>query len=190
MTGIIRQDWTASNGFKPYWIGLQDSYGMDFATWESGQERSLNNINGFWCSGEPNNNNGNEDCVENLYGWCMNDDNCKKAKRFLCQKRPKLFNDCGGTYSSPSGILTSPSYPNHYPELANCVYLITEPYGTYVNFSFLTLDIDCREGSFASDFIEMRDGNAEDSPLMAKFCGNGSNVPNFMQTSQNYLRIR
>ena len=101
---------------------------------------------------------------------------------------------CGGNYSNASGVLTSPSYPNAYPELADCVYLISQPNGTYVNISFLSMDIDCQEvltsEGLTPDYIEMRDGNSEDSPLMGRFCGNGSNVPDFMQTSQNHLRIR
>ena len=50
------------------------------------------------------------------------------------------------------------------------------------------MDINC-EG-ISSDYIEMSDGYSMDSPLMARFCGNGSNVPDFMQTSQNHMRIR
>ena len=100
----------------------------------------------------------------------------------------ELFTECGGSYSHSSGNLTSPLHPNPYPELADCVYLISQPNGTYVNISFLTMDIDCQET--LSDFIEMRDGNSEASPLMGRFCGNGSNLPALMQTTQNYLRIR
>ena len=106
----------------------------------------------------------------------------------------ELFTACGGTYSNGTGIMSSPSYPNQYPELAGCVYLISRPNGTYINISFITMDIDCQEvvtsEGLQSDYIEMRDGKTEESPLMGRFCGNGSNVPNFMQTTQNHLRIR
>ena len=106
----------------------------------------------------------------------------------------ELFTGCGGTYSNASGVLSSPSFPNQYPEWADCVYLISQPNGTYVNISFPTMDIDCQEvltsEGLTSDFIEMRDGSSQDSPLMGMFCGNGSNVPDFMQTTQNHLRIR
>ena len=98
------------------------------------------------------------------------------------------FTECGGNYSNASGVLSSPSYPYPFPDLADCVYLISQPNGTYVNISFLSMDIDCQ--GTPSDYIEMRDGNSEDSPLMAKFCEIGSNVPDFMQTTQNNLRIR
>ena len=98
------------------------------------------------------------------------------------------FTACGRNYSHASGFLSSPSHPNPYPDLAECVYLISSPSGTYVNISFILMDIDCQ--GTPSDFIEMMDGNSEDSPRMARFCGNGSNVPDFMQTTQNNLRIR
>ena len=73
--------------------------------------------------------------------------------------------------------------------MADCVYLISQPNGTYVNISFVSMDLICHSAA-GSDFIEMRDGNSGDSPLMGRFCGNGSNVPDFMQTTQNFLRIR
>ena len=40
------------------------------------------------------------------------------------------------------------------------------------------------------DYIEMRDGDSEDSPLMGRFCGDRSKVPSSMQTTQNHLRLR
>ena len=103
-------------------------------------------------------------------------------------KANEPFTECGGPTLNSSGVLYSPLHPNPYPELAECVYLISQPNGTYVNMSFLSMDIDCQ--GTPSDYIEMRDGNYEDSPLMVKFCGNGSYVPDFMQTTQNHLRIR
>ena len=106
----------------------------------------------------------------------------------------ELFKECGGTYSNASGVLSSPSFPNQYPEWADCVYLISQPNGTYVNISFVTMDIDCQEvltsEGLKSDYIELRDGKTEESPLMGIFCGDGSNVPDFMQTTQNHLRLR
>ena len=100
----------------------------------------------------------------------------------------QLFTSCGGNYSNASGMLSSPLHTNPYPEQAGCVYTISQPNGAYINISFLSVNIDCQ--GIPSDYIEMRDGNSEDSPLMTRFCGNGSNVPDLMQTTQNHLRIR
>ena len=103
----------------------------------------------------------------------------------------ELFTGCGGNYSNASGVISSPSYPNQYPELADCVYLISQPNRTYVNISFITIDIDCQGlTTLTSYYIEMRDGKTEQSPLIGRFCGNGSSIHDFMQTTQNHLRIR
>ena len=96
--------------------------------------------------------------------------------------------ECGGNYTDASAFIVSPSYPHPYPRLMDCIYLITQPNGTYVNISFFIMDINCNAAG--SDYIELRDGNTQDSHLMAKFCGNGSNVPALMQTTQHNLRIR
>ena len=102
----------------------------------------------------------------------------------------ELSTNCGGNYTNASGILTSPSYPNPYPHLAHCIYLISQPNGMFVNMSFISIDVNCQGSYTTSDYVEMRDGNSEDSPLMGRFCGNGSNVPAFIQTSKNHLWIR
>ena len=96
---------------------------------------------------------------------------------------------CGGIHNS-SGHLQSPMYPDAYPPAADCTYLISQPEGAYVNISVLFMDIVCQEIFKTSDFIEMRDGKFKDSPLMGRFCGNGSDVPAFLQTTQNHLTIR
>ena len=96
-----------------------------------------------------------------------------------------MSTECGGNYSDASGALFSPSYPNAYPELADCIYLISQPSGTFINISFDTMDIDCQ--GTTSDFIEMRDGSSRDSPLMGQFCGKSSNP---VMTTQNHLRVR
>ena len=100
--------------------------------------------------------------------------------------------DCGGVYSNAKGVLSSPSHPKPYPELASCVYLISQPDRKYINISFISFDIDCHVGiqRLLSDFFEMRDGKTEESPLMGRFCGNATNIPPVIQTTQNHLRIR
>ena len=98
---------------------------------------------------------------------------------------------CGGNYSSASGILSSPSYPNPYPRQKDCIYLISQPPGAYVNFTMTNMDINCHEKyESGSDYLEMRDGYSEEAPLIGRFCGNGSNVPNYVQTTQNNLLVR
>ena len=94
--------------------------------------------------------------------------------------------ECGGNFSTPNGIFTSPSYPDNYPENVDCTYLISLPEGTYVNMTIIDMDISCWD-SGTSDRIEFRDGSSGNSPLMGRWCGHGSQ---HLQTTQNYMRIR
>ena len=116
----------------------------------------------------------------------------KPATKLCCipTNPAHLFTDCGGSYTNASGFLTSPSYPNPYTSGRDCVYLISQPNGKYVYISVISMDVNCQEYYSTSDFIEVRDGNSWDSPLMGRFCGDGSNVAAFMQTTQNHLWIR
>ena len=50
------------------------------------------------------------------------------------------------------------------------------------------MDIDC-QGKMP-DFIELKDGKYEDSPLMGRYCGNGTRNPQTITSTQNHLRIR
>ena len=109
---------------------------------------------------------------------------------------------CGGYFTHPNGILTSPSYPNNYPYDADCVYTITVPAGNVIQISFLSLDVDeqfCGQGAGYLDHLELRDGPCQDSTLIGKFCGSkekiynhGSedDVPDPIQSTHNNLRLR
>ena len=95
---------------------------------------------------------------------------------------------CGGSFTTPTGILTSPSYPRSYPNDADCIYNISQQDRAFISISFLSMDIDCE--ATPSHYVELRDGDSAESPLMGSFCGDRSNVPAVMQTTQNHLRIR
>ena len=96
---------------------------------------------------------------------------------------------CGGNYTAISGLITTPGYPSFYPRMSDCIYLISQPAAKYINLTIVNIDTDC-DHAMGPDYIEIRDGLLENSPLMARFCGNGSNIPEVLQTTQNFLRIR
>ena len=100
-----------------------------------------------------------------------------------------IFTVCGGNYTNAAGILTSPSYPNLNQYMADCVYLISQPSGTFINFTLINMDIDCGVFSPTEGYLELRDGNSANSPLIGKLCGSNS-IPALKQTSHNYIRAR
>ena len=88
---------------------------------------------------------------------------------------------CGGNFTTPNGILTSPSYPENYPDSSSCFYTISRPTNTYLNLHILIFDLHYTY--HCDDYLEIRDGISEDSPLIGKFCGN--TFPQSIQTTQS-----
>ena len=98
---------------------------------------------------------------------------------------------CGGLYTNISGEIVSPAFPNPYPPGKDCIHLISLPEKMLVNLSITFMEVDCqaRYGS-EQDYIELRDGTSEDSPVMGRFCGTEMNIPKNLLTTQNHLRLR
>ena len=93
--------------------------------------------------------------------------------------------ECGGNFSSQSGMITSPLFPNQYPSKADCVYTISRPSRSIINLSVTMIDtIGCY------DSLEIRDGHSENSKLMDRFCGKNLHLPVQMQSTQNQVWIR
>lgn len=43
--------------------------------------------------------------------------------------------DCGGVVTNPSGVITSPNYPQNYPQNQACIWKITAPEGYQIKVS-------------------------------------------------------
>ena len=99
---------------------------------------------------------------------------------------------CGGNYNNASGLLTSPSYPNPYPDNADCLFIISQPNITHVNFTVINMDIECKETFSTSDYLEVWDGDgvSNNSLKIGTWCGNGSSIPTFVLVTQNFLSVR
>ena len=96
---------------------------------------------------------------------------------------------CGGTFSADHGVITSPYHPNPYPHGRQCDYLIAQPAGTKINLNFIDFEI---EGSYNCkfDYLEIRDGDNENSTLIGRYCGDPSLKPDLIGSSMNYLWMR
>lgn len=91
------------------------------------------------------------------------------------------------TLEGTSGNFTSPGFPNFYPFLKLCHYLIRSPNSTVIKLTFHTVEIGedelCEE-----EYIEVRDGEYDDTRSLGRFCGKQQNK-NFTSTSNAVLVI-
>ena len=91
----------------------------------------------------------------------------------------------GGNFTAPQGLLTSPSFPQNYPDDTECTYIISQPNGTYINMKIVDMDLEFEDNYFGfscHDYLEIRDGESEESELIGQFCGNNT-LNNLNETS-------
>ncbi|XP_053408750.1 cubilin-like isoform X2 [Mercenaria mercenaria] len=97
---------------------------------------------------------------------------------------------CGGIFTSPTGIIRSPYFPDAYPSNRQCEYFINQSPGNRVTLTFTTFDIEggLSGGDCAYDFLEIRDGGSSNSPVIGTYCG--PQVPDPQTTSGNLMYLK
>uniref|UniRef100_A0A8B9TLF7 Cubilin n=1 Tax=Anas platyrhynchos TaxID=8839 RepID=A0A8B9TLF7_ANAPL len=128
--------------------------------------------------------------------YCRNDyleiyDNStmQKLGRYCGRSIPPSLTSgvCSHNYSTETGVLTSPNYPNNYPVRTECIYTITVGINRQIvlRFTNFTLEgnIRCTE-----DYVEIRDGGYETSPVLGKYCG--TDLPPVIISHGNKLWIK
>ncbi|KAH0623685.1 hypothetical protein JD844_006732 [Phrynosoma platyrhinos] len=88
---------------------------------------------------------------------------------------------CGGELPQSSGSISSPLYPQNYPDNADCIWTIRTWSDFQINLTFTHIDTEC---SF--DYVEIYDGEYN-SHLLGSFCSGSFRT--FLSTS-NVLTMR
>ncbi|XP_029024761.1 bone morphogenetic protein 1-like isoform X5 [Betta splendens] len=94
---------------------------------------------------------------------------------------------CGGEVRRDSGQIQSPNYPDDYQSNKECVWRITVAEGFDVGLSFQSFEVE-KHDSCAYDYVEVRDGGSEDSPLLGRFCG--YDKPDDVRSGSNQLWLK
>ncbi|XP_018410431.1 PREDICTED: astacin-like metalloendopeptidase [Nanorana parkeri] len=79
--------------------------------------------------------------------------------------------DCGRTYTRDNGTVTSPGFPEPYPNLSNCITTIWAPIGYQIVLNFTTFDLEFST-SCLYDYLIINDGGRMDSPPVGRYCSN------------------
>ncbi|KAM4579034.1 bone morphogenetic protein 1a isoform 1-T1 [Fundulus diaphanus] len=94
---------------------------------------------------------------------------------------------CGGEVKRDNGQIQSPNYPDDYRPNKVCIWKISVTQGFHVGLTFQSFEIE-RHDSCAYDYLEVRDGLSENSPLLGRFCG--YDKPDDIKTSSNHLWMK
>ncbi|XP_065362088.1 cubilin homolog [Calliphora vicina] len=100
---------------------------------------------------------------------------------------------CGGTLQSKNGVITSPNYPNNYPENSDCEWTITVTDHHAIIFTMDELDLedfyDC-EMDYVEAFEERSDSDAEPLQLFKKCGAMESEANNTWRSIGNTVTVR
>ncbi|XP_056323116.1 bone morphogenetic protein 1b isoform X1 [Danio aesculapii] len=94
---------------------------------------------------------------------------------------------CGGEVRRDSGQIESPNYPDDYRPNKACTWKIVVPEGFHVGLVFQSFEIE-KHDNCAYDYLEVRDGDSESSPLLGRFCG--YEKPDDFKSSSNQLWMK
>ncbi|XP_040266284.1 embryonic protein UVS.2-like [Bufo bufo] len=97
--------------------------------------------------------------------------------------------NCGGTFTAPIGIISSPGYDQQqmYPPLSDCTWTILAPVGYRVQLAFADFSLEASTPC-SYDSLEIRDGMLSTSPLLGNaYCGTTTIQP--LSSTNNALLL-
>lgn len=96
---------------------------------------------------------------------------------------------CLNDYTEESGTFTSPNFPGFYPNNLECIYRITVESSQQIALHFTNFSLEDAIGSTCvADYVEIRNGGYENSPLLGQYCG--SNLPPRIISHSNKLWLK
>ncbi|KAJ8725267.1 hypothetical protein PYW07_016225 [Mythimna separata] len=80
---------------------------------------------------------------------------------------------CGGSYIKTHGFIYSPGWPRSYEPNRDCTWIITVPVGQQImlNITQFNLERPIRDKCNLGDYLEIRNGGNDNSPLIGQYCG-------------------
>ncbi|XP_073531495.1 CUB and sushi domain-containing protein 1 isoform X2 [Phyllobates terribilis] len=110
-------------------------------------------------------------------------------KTITCQQnnqwsgnKPGCVFSCFFNFTTPSGIILSPNYPDEYGNNMNCVWLIISEPGSRIHLIFNDFDV---EPQF--DYVAVKDEGIADLPALGTFSGN--EVPSQIASNSHIVRL-
>ncbi|XP_035657357.1 deleted in malignant brain tumors 1 protein-like [Branchiostoma floridae] len=92
---------------------------------------------------------------------------------------------CGGILTAPpGGTVTSPNYPNYYPNSATCEWKITVPEGSVVLLTFDSFQLD-----YGYDYLTIYDGGSDSAPRLQRLIGHLTPDPITSTSNQMFVRF-
>ncbi|XP_069077882.1 astacin-like metalloendopeptidase isoform X2 [Pleurodeles waltl] len=92
---------------------------------------------------------------------------------------------CDSTSTKDNGMVTSPGYPQEYPNSMDCVMAILAPAGYQISLSFTQFELEPFP-ECGNDYLIVSDGSRSTSQPIGKYCGK-MRVPDLVSTGNSLL---
>uniref|UniRef100_A0A8C4Y0C8 Metalloendopeptidase n=1 Tax=Gopherus evgoodei TaxID=1825980 RepID=A0A8C4Y0C8_9SAUR len=156
----FRSDNTVSKkGFKAHFFSDKDECSKDNG---GCQHECINTVGSYVCQ------------CRNGFVLHENKHDCKEA-------------ECEQKIHSPTGVITSPNWPDKYPSRKECTWEISATPGHRVKLTFNEFEIEQHQ-ECAYDHLEVFDGETEKSPILGRLCGN--KIPDPLVATGNKMFLR
>ncbi|XP_048394777.1 CUB domain-containing protein 2 isoform X1 [Stegostoma tigrinum] len=94
---------------------------------------------------------------------------------------------CGGVVTGLSGVLSSPEYPDNYPNNAECRWIIRVSNQSVVNLVFYDFHLENNEDC-SFDYVALFDGSSMKDRHWGHYCG-GTKPPNMISSGSELLVV-
>ncbi|XP_012276352.1 cubilin [Orussus abietinus] len=94
---------------------------------------------------------------------------------------------CGGRFYAITGVIRTPNYPANYPIGRECIWVIEAPSRQQVKLTVETFRLE-NHTSCNFDYLEIRNGGYDSSPLIGKYCG--TNMPQKITSMSNQIYLK
>ncbi|KAK1165222.1 CUB domain-containing protein 2 [Acipenser oxyrinchus oxyrinchus] len=94
---------------------------------------------------------------------------------------------CGGVLTGLSGIISSPDYPDNYPNNAECYWTVRVSDHTVVSLVFLDFQLENNE-ECNFDYVATFDGSAMTDKHLGNYCG-GNKPPDIISSTNQLLVV-
>lgn len=96
---------------------------------------------------------------------------------------------CGREFTEETGVITSPMYPNSYHPAKTCIYEIILPPGKAIVLTILDLDLEGMGSDCYFDYLEIFDGDSENTTNIATLCSFTSSESYYSTYNYMYLKF-
>ncbi|KAH8239867.1 hypothetical protein KR032_008825 [Drosophila birchii] len=99
--------------------------------------------------------------------------------------------ECGGTFTNIFGYIKSPNWPKEYGESQSCEWIIRAPLGHRLELVVKNFTLEYPfddDGDCATDWLEIRNGDSETSPLIGRYCG--TRIPPRLPSYGNVMHLK